>query len=150
MLVISRRPRQTLELGSDISVTVLEIRPDQVRLGVEAPREVRVVRGELLERVRASNQLAARLDPSELRGQFTPGSLPMRVGLPVKDLRASVAFYQSLQFVSLPSAAGRCRLLKDHLELELWPGPPRLPFGMHLVSQPSQWILDPDGYRLGI
>jgi len=48
MLVLSRRATETLVIGdSEIIVTVLEIRGDQVRLGIEAPREVSVVRGEL-------------------------------------------------------------------------------------------------------
>jgi carbon storage regulator len=45
--ILSRRPKQAVAIGSDITVTVLEIRGTQVRIGVNAPRETRVLRQEV-------------------------------------------------------------------------------------------------------
>lgn len=47
MLVLSRRKQQRIKLGESIVVTVVEVNGDRVRLGIEAPREVRVLRDEL-------------------------------------------------------------------------------------------------------
>ena len=49
MLVLSRRPSEQLHIGTDIIVEVLEISSTQVRLGISAPREVPVLREELLD-----------------------------------------------------------------------------------------------------
>jgi len=51
MLVLSRRERENIRLGNDIVVTVVKIAGDKVRLGVEAPPSVLVLRGELDRRV---------------------------------------------------------------------------------------------------
>lgn len=53
MLIVTRRPTQTLTIGSDITVTVLEIRGRQVRIGVIAPRDTAVLREEVVEKARA-------------------------------------------------------------------------------------------------
>ncbi|MFN8105201.1 MAG: carbon storage regulator CsrA [Acidimicrobiia bacterium] len=47
MLVLTRKPNQSINIGDDIVVTVLEVRGDQVRLGIEAPRHVGVQREEI-------------------------------------------------------------------------------------------------------
>ncbi|HPE81339.1 MAG TPA: carbon storage regulator [Gammaproteobacteria bacterium] len=49
MLVLSRRPGEQLHIGTDIIVEVLDISGTQVRLGISAPREVPVLRDELLD-----------------------------------------------------------------------------------------------------
>jgi carbon storage regulator len=48
MLVISRRPGESLFIGDDIEVELLEISPSQVKLGIRAPRQVAVLRKEIL------------------------------------------------------------------------------------------------------
>lgn len=63
MLVLSRRPGESVVLGDDITVTVLEVRGDVVRIGIDAPRSVQVHRSELLIQLEASNREAA--SPSE-------------------------------------------------------------------------------------
>lgn len=47
MLVLSRKVGEKIVINDDIVVTILEIKGNRIRLGIEAPREVRVVRGEL-------------------------------------------------------------------------------------------------------
>ncbi|MCU1601336.1 MAG: Carbon storage regulator [Frankiales bacterium] len=48
VLVLTRRKNQSIVIGDDIIVTVLEVKGDQIRLGITAPREVQVYREELL------------------------------------------------------------------------------------------------------
>jgi carbon storage regulator len=59
MLVLTRRAGQVVKIGDDIEVVVVSVRGDQVRLGICAPREVSVVRGELLKQVSEENRAAA-------------------------------------------------------------------------------------------
>jgi len=53
MLVLTRRTNETLMIGGEVTVTVLGIKGNQVRIGVNAPREVAVHREEIYERVKA-------------------------------------------------------------------------------------------------
>ena len=48
MLVLTRRKNQSIVIGDDIVVTVLEVKGDQIRLGITAPRDIQVYREELL------------------------------------------------------------------------------------------------------
>lgn len=48
MLVLTRRKNESIVIGEDIVVTVLEVKGDQIRLGISAPRDVLVFRDELL------------------------------------------------------------------------------------------------------
>ncbi len=59
MLVLSRKAEQTLHLGDDITVTVLGIEGDRVKLGIEAPRAVAVLRHEVYLQIQAANAAAA-------------------------------------------------------------------------------------------
>lgn len=58
MLVLSRRPGERIMIGPDIEIIVLGADGGQVRLGVNAPREVTVLRSELLAQVQAENRRA--------------------------------------------------------------------------------------------
>lgn len=55
MLVLTRRPGESIVVGQDIVVTVIEIKGGQVRIGIDAPREVDVYREEIYEQVRQEN-----------------------------------------------------------------------------------------------
>jgi carbon storage regulator len=68
MLVLSRRLGESVVIGDDVVVTVLEIRGDVVRLGVDAPRHVQVRRQELLAQVEESNRAAASPDEDAVAG----------------------------------------------------------------------------------
>jgi carbon storage regulator len=59
MLVLTRRANQSIVIGNDIVVTVLEVRGDQVRLGIRAPRHVTVNREEVHAAIEAENRQAA-------------------------------------------------------------------------------------------
>lgn len=47
MLVLSRRLGETIRIGSDITITVLEISGNRIRVGIDAPAQIAVLRGEL-------------------------------------------------------------------------------------------------------
>ena len=69
MLVLSRRVGESVGVGDDIVATVLEVRGDVVRVGVDAPRSVQVSRQELLTALAETNRAAASPAP---RPQRTP------------------------------------------------------------------------------
>jgi carbon storage regulator len=54
LLVLTRRSNQSIMIGRDIVVTVLEVRGEQVRIGIKAPREVEVHREEVFEALHES------------------------------------------------------------------------------------------------
>lgn len=59
MLVLTRRANQSIMIGHDIVVTILEVRGDQVRIGIRAPREVDVHREEVFAALQQANRSAA-------------------------------------------------------------------------------------------
>ena len=68
MLVLSRQRDETIMIGDDIEVTVVDIRGDKVRLGITAPREVSVHRKEVYDAIRRENRAAAQVKPEDLSG----------------------------------------------------------------------------------
>jgi carbon storage regulator len=58
MLILTRRVGETVMIGSDVTVTVLGVKGNQVRVGVNAPRDVAVHREEIFERIRREEQAA--------------------------------------------------------------------------------------------
>lgn len=59
MLVLTRQSNQSIMIGNDVVVTILEIRGDHVRIGIKAPRDVPVHREEVYAAVRHENRAAA-------------------------------------------------------------------------------------------
>jgi carbon storage regulator len=59
MLVLSRKPGEALRVGEDVEITVVEVKGDLVRIGIEAPRNVPVWRKELWEAIVEENRKAA-------------------------------------------------------------------------------------------
>ncbi|OAM92844.1 carbon storage regulator, CsrA [Pelosinus fermentans] len=59
MLILTRKKNETLRIGDDILITIVDIQGDQIRLGITAPREVSILRQELYEAVKNSNTQAA-------------------------------------------------------------------------------------------
>ncbi|ADB48455.1 carbon storage regulator CsrA [Conexibacter woesei] len=59
MLIITRRPGEKIVLGDDITVTVMEVSGQTVRLGIDAPKELPIYREEIWAAVKRENQAAA-------------------------------------------------------------------------------------------
>jgi len=55
MLVLSRKLNETIKIGDDIELRVLEIKNDTVRLGIEAPKSIEILRGELILSISETN-----------------------------------------------------------------------------------------------
>jgi carbon storage regulator len=68
MLVLSRRLGESIVIGDDVVITVLEVKGDVVRIGVDAPRSIQVRRQELLEEVAATNKAAVSPAPDAVAG----------------------------------------------------------------------------------
>jgi carbon storage regulator len=65
MLVLSRQRNETIMIGHEVEVTVIDIRGDKVRLGINAPRAVSVHRKEVYEAIKRENEAAAQMQPGD-------------------------------------------------------------------------------------
>lgn len=61
MLVLSRQRDETIMIGDDVEITVVDIRGDKVRLGINAPRHIQVHRKEVYDAIKRENLQAAKL-----------------------------------------------------------------------------------------
>ncbi len=66
MLVLSRQRDETIMIGDDVEITVVDIRGDKVRLGITAPRHIQVHRKEVYDAIKRENQQAAKLSPRDV------------------------------------------------------------------------------------
>ncbi len=66
MLVLSRKENQSIMIGHDITITILEIRGDQVRVGIQAPRNIDVHREEVFAALQKANEESASPSRSDL------------------------------------------------------------------------------------
>ena len=60
MLVISRKINEKIKIGDNIEVYVISIDKNQIKLGIEAPKEVTILRGELIESIKEENKKAVK------------------------------------------------------------------------------------------
>ena len=67
MLVLTRKTGESIVIGNDIRITVLEMQGRQIRLGIDAPLDVPVHRGEVYERIKEENERAAAAGKEELQ-----------------------------------------------------------------------------------
>jgi len=63
MLILSRKTNEKVVIGEDITVSIIEIRGDQVRIGIEAPKMVKVFRQEVFDAIKAENKAASQSVP---------------------------------------------------------------------------------------
>jgi carbon storage regulator len=66
MLVLSRRTNESIIINGNITVTVLEIRGDHVRIGIDAPRDITIHREEIHAELARSNRQASETRPADL------------------------------------------------------------------------------------
>lgn len=73
MLALARKLNQSIMIGNDIEVTLLEIKGDQVKLGISAPKSVPVYRKEIFVQIQEANKEAAEtdVDISSLKNLFS-------------------------------------------------------------------------------
>ncbi len=67
MLVLTRKSGEAINVGEEITVTVLEVRGNQVRLGIQAPLNVIIHRKELYEKIRSENLISSRLSVDDFK-----------------------------------------------------------------------------------
>jgi carbon storage regulator len=73
MLVLSRQRDETIMIGDEIEITIVDIRGDKVRLGITAPAHVPVHRKEVYDAIQRENRAAANIKPEDLP---PPGQAP--------------------------------------------------------------------------
>lgn len=75
MLALARKVNQSIVLGNDIEITLLEIKGDQVKIGINAPKSVPIYRKEIYDQIQEENRNAAQaqIDLKELKNLF-PGN----------------------------------------------------------------------------
>ncbi len=74
MLVLSRHRDESIMIGDDVVVTIVDIRGDKVRLGINAPQDIPVHRREVYEAIKRENESAARMLPPDVRTVSVPNS----------------------------------------------------------------------------
>lgn len=79
MLVLSRQRDETIMIGDEIEITVVDIRGDKVRLGINAPTRIPVHRKEVYEAIQRENRSAAQVDAA---GEPPPGAPPRQTAPP--------------------------------------------------------------------
>lgn len=80
MLVLSRHRDESIMIGDDVVVTIVDIRGDKVRLGINAPAEIPVHRREVYEAIQRENRKASQLNPADTRGLGGAIAAPAREG----------------------------------------------------------------------
>jgi carbon storage regulator len=63
MLILSRKVDEKVIIGDDIKISIIEIRGDQVRIGIDAPKKVKVFRQEVYDAIKAENKAASKSAP---------------------------------------------------------------------------------------
>lgn len=59
MLVLTRKPRQQIMIGDHIVINIVEVQGENVRIAIEAPRDIKIYRGEIYRAIQEENQKAA-------------------------------------------------------------------------------------------
>ena len=74
MLVLTRKPKQQIMIGDNIVINVVEVQGDNVRIAIEAPREIKIYRGEIYRAIQEENQKAA----AQIANVDLSGALPLK------------------------------------------------------------------------
>ncbi len=78
MLVLSRQRDESIIIGDNIVVTIVDIRGDKVRLGINAPTEIPVHRQEIYDAIQRENLRASRVEPKDTRSLGPASGLQRR------------------------------------------------------------------------
>ena len=74
MLILSRKVNEKIIIGDDVTLTIIDTRGDQVKLGIEAPKSVKILRNEVFDAIQSENRAAA----ASNEGLESLPSLPLR------------------------------------------------------------------------
>ncbi len=66
MLVLTRKPKQQIMVGDDIVINIVEVQGDNVRIAIDAPRSIKIYRGEIYHAIQEENKQAAAPVPMNL------------------------------------------------------------------------------------
>lgn len=67
MLALSRKPGESVIIGNDIELTILEVKGEQVKVGIKAPQSVAIYRKELFEQIQESNREASKISEDAMK-----------------------------------------------------------------------------------
>ena len=70
MLVLTRKKDQSIVVGDNIEITILDIQGDQVRIGIQAPKSVSIYRKEIYIEIQEENRKASEVNKDALKGVF--------------------------------------------------------------------------------
>jgi carbon storage regulator len=70
MLILTRKLGEKIAIGDDITITLVEIKGTQVKLGIDAPKHIEIHRQEVYERIRQENLSSSDINDSDLSGAF--------------------------------------------------------------------------------
>ena len=66
MLVLTRKPKQQIMIGDDIVINIVEVQGDNVRIAIDAPRSIKIYRGEIYRAIQEENKQAASQVPKDI------------------------------------------------------------------------------------
>lgn len=117
MLILTRKPGESVYIGDDIRITIVEIKGHQIRVGIDAPKDFRIYREEIYVQIMEENRLAARESSAGDIGafdQWKPGagaSNPARkmgiAGIKAKPVSGSEKEFRSEQSEVAPEVVVR-------------------------------------------
>ncbi len=87
MLVLSRHRDETIMIGDDIEITVVDIKGDKVRIGINAPRDIQVHRKEVYEAIKRENTDSSQVQIDDLTG--ADQIRPLRRGRPAPNINGT-------------------------------------------------------------
>jgi hypothetical protein len=67
MLALSRKPGESVVIGNDTEITILEVKGEQVKVGIKAPQSVAIYRKELFEQIQESNREASKISEDAMK-----------------------------------------------------------------------------------
>ncbi len=66
MLILARKLNESIMIGDKVEISIIDIKGDQVKLGIQAPKNVKIYRQEVYQAIQAENRAAAQSNPGEL------------------------------------------------------------------------------------
>ena len=71
MLILSRKSGETLLINNDIEIKIIEVSGDKVKIGIQAPKDVKILRQELVQTMDSNKLSATKMSPAKLRSMLS-------------------------------------------------------------------------------